>query len=146
MTLQVSLRPLGLVPKQFYPGDTIRATVSFKYTVAQDTKITLQAVPYQYKLGVLDRVGSSAGQKEITLTKAMTPASKEVSIDFTLTNIADGKYGLLVEALDTGYYVLQDNLIIVGTGGAGITDVLSMVVTIIMLSVMIPMLEGVEKG
>jgi hypothetical protein len=67
MALEIAFAPLELAPKQFTVGDTIRVTFTFMYMVGEDTTITFQAVPYQYRLGILDRIGASAGTKELRL-------------------------------------------------------------------------------
>lgn len=139
--LNVAFSPMVLEPKQFSVGDTIRVTVSFQYTVAQNTTVTLQAVPYQYKLGFLDRIGASAGKKEVSLMAAATPRTVQESIDFTLKDISAGTYGLLVEVPDTGDQVKQDGLIIV-VGAFGIMDMIPMLMMVMMLGMVMPMLEG----
>ena len=142
MVLQIAFTPLELAPKQFTVGDTIRVTFTFKYAVGADTAITIQAVPYQYRLGILDRIGASAGHKEITLAKATESVELQESIDFTLRDIAAGTYGLLVEVPGTTYGARADDVLIVTEAPSLWTGMFGMLMMLMMLGMMMPMLQG----
>lgn len=114
--MQVAFAPLALEPKKFVVGDTIRVTASFLYTVAVDTSVTVQAGPYQYIAGILDRIGSCFGTATVPLPRATTPTEKQFTIEFTLKaedGIKAGTYGLIVEIPGTEFNVKQDNVLIV---------------------------------
>ena len=142
MVLQMAFTPLELTPKQFAVGDTIRVTFTFKYAVGADTAITIQAVPYQYRLGILDRIGASAGHKEVRLAKATEPEEVQESIDFTLRDIAAGTYGLLVEVPGTTYGAKADDVLIVTEAPSLWTGMFGMLMMLMMLGMMMPMLQG----
>lgn len=148
MTLQIAFAPLELAPKQFAVGDTIRVTFAFKYTVGADTTITIQAVPYQYRLGILDRIGASAGHKEVSLQKSTDPQELQESVDFTLRNITPGTYGLLVEVPGTTYGAKADDVLIVSEAPSPWTGMFGMMMMLMMLGMVVPMVtEGiVEEG
>ncbi len=46
MALDIVLAPLALEQKTFNVGDTVRVTVSFKYTVGVNKTVKLSAGPY----------------------------------------------------------------------------------------------------
>ena len=145
MTLQIAFAPLALEPKQFTVGDTIRVTFTFKYTVGVDTTITLQAVPYQYRLGILDRIGASAGRKELRLARATDEVAQE-SIDFTLTGISSGTYGLLVEVLGTTYGAKVDDVLVVAGAPDMFSSMMPMLMMLMMLGMVMPMVtEGAAE-
>jgi hypothetical protein len=135
MALEIAFAPLELAPKQFTVGDTIRVTFTFMYMVGEDTTITFQAVPYQYRLGILDRIGASAGTKELRLATATDPQEVQESVDFTLTGISAGTYGLLVEIPGTNYGAKIDGVLVV----AGAPDVFSAMMPMLMMVMMLGM-------
>lgn len=142
MDLQVLFTSLELEPKEFIVGDTIRVTVSFQYTIGTPTTIVLQAVPYQYIMGILDRIGASAGQTELLLAAATIPKDVTTTIDFTLTNISSGTYGLLVEILGTTYYVKADSVLIIA-GAPPAPNWISMMMMLMMMGMVVSMVgEG----
>ena len=139
MTLQIAFAPLALEPKQFAVGDTIRVTFTFKYAVGEDTTITLQAVPYRYLLGILDRIGASAGTKELRLAKASEPKDVQESIEFTLKGISSGTYGLLVEVPGTTYGAKADGVLVVAGAPDPWTGMMGMMMMLMMLGMVVPM-------
>jgi len=146
MTLDIAFSPLALEPKTFNIGDTIRVTASFLYTVGADTSVTVQAGPYQYKLGILDRIGSCFGSTEVSLPKATTPTEKQFTIDFILLpsaqgGIKDGTYGLIVEIPGTDFNAKQDGVLVVTGNPASIWDMIPMLVMVMMLGMIMPMME-----
>ena len=142
MDLEIVFAPLELEPRQFVVGDTIRVTFAFKYTVGADTTITIQAVPYQYRLGILDRIGSSAGHKELRLARASEPVEVQESVDFTLQEIAPGTYGLLVEVPGTTYGAKADDVLIVTEAPSPWTGMMGMMAMVMMLGMVAPMVES----
>ena len=50
MVLDIVLAPMALEPKTFSVGDTVRVTVSFKYTVGVNTTVKMYAGPYYLSL------------------------------------------------------------------------------------------------
>ncbi len=141
MTLEIAFAPLALEPKQFTVGDTVRVTFTFKYTVGVDTTLTLQAVPYQYRLGILNRIGTSAGTKEFRLASASDETAQE-SIDFTLTGISSGTYGLLVEVLGTNYGAKADGVLIVAGTPDMFSAMMPMLMMLMMMGMIMPMMQG----
>ncbi len=141
MSLEIAFAPLVLEPKQFNAGDTIRVTFTFKYTVGVDATITLRAVPYQYRLGILDRIGASAGTKELRLASASDAVVQE-SIDFTLSGISSGTYGLLVEVPGTTYGAKSDDVLIVAGTTDMFTAMMPMLMMVMMLGMVMPMMQG----
>ena len=146
MTLAVVFAPLALEPKTFNVGDTIRVTASFLYTVGADTSVTVQAGPYQYRLGILDRIGSCFGTTTVSLPKALTPTEKQLTIDFKLKpttedGIQAGTYGLLVEIPATDFSVKQDDVIVMAGGGFDLMSVMGLMVVTMMMGMIMPMME-----
>jgi len=143
MDLQVAFVPLALEPKTFNIGDTVRVTASFKYTVGADTSVTVQAGPYHYIAGILDRIGSCFGSITVDLPMALTLTEKQFTIDFTLKaedGIQAGTYGLIVEIPGTEFSVKQDSVLIIA-GAPGITDILPMLMAVMMMGMIVPMME-----
>lgn len=133
---------------QLSVGDTLRVTVSFKYTVAEDTIVTLRACPYQYRLGVLDRIGGSCAEADIELERSTTPKLKEATVDMPVVpasegGIANGTYGLIVEILGTSVEAHVDDCLVISGNAAGVTDMLSLVMVVMMMGLMIPMMEEI---
>jgi hypothetical protein len=147
MTLDIVFRPLALEPKTFSVGDTVRVTASFQYTVGKDTSVTVQAGPYHYIAGILDRIGTCFGTTTVDLPKALTPTEKQFTVDFTLKatdGIAAGTYGLLVEIPGTDINVKQDDVLII-PAAPGIFEMIGPLLMIglmvAMVSMMAPMME-----
>jgi len=156
MTLDVVFSPLALEAKNFTVGDTVRVTASFLYTVGADTSVTVQAGPYHYIAGVLDRIGACFGSTVVSLPKTTTPIEKQFTIDFTLTpasiigtgGIQAGTYGLIVELPGTDFNVKQDDVLLV-VAAAGIMDMIGPLlvsgIMMFMVSMVTPMMkEGFE--
>jgi hypothetical protein len=143
-TLQVAFAPLALEPKTFNVGDTIRVTASFVYTVAADTLVTVQAGPYHYIVGILDRIGASFGKATVDLPMALTPTEKQFTVDFKLSGIDAGTYGLIVEIPGTDINVKQDDVLIVAAAPSVfemIGPLLVIGLMAAMVSMMAPMME-----
>jgi len=146
-SLQVAFAPLALEPKNFTVGDTIRVTASFLYTVGADTSVTVQAGPYHYIAGILDRIGSCFGKTEVSLPKALTPTEKQFTIDFTLKaqdGIAAGTYGLLVEIPGTDFNVKQDGVLVVAAAPSmwgALVPLIFLGLMVGMVSMMAPMMK-----
>jgi hypothetical protein len=144
MTLNIVFSPLALEPKTFNVGDTIRVTASFVYTVAADTSVTVQAGPYHYIAGILDRIGASFGTTTVDLPMALTPTEKQFTVDFKLSGIDAGTYGLIVEIPGTDINVKQDDVLIVAAAPSVfemIGPLLVIGLTAAMVSMMAPMME-----
>jgi len=145
LDLDIVLAPLALTPKQFTVGDTIRVTASFLYTVGADTSVTVQAGPYHYIAGILDRIGASFGKTTVDLPKATTPTDKQFTIDFKLSGIDAGTYGLLVEIPGTDFNVKQDDVLVI-SGAPGIMDMITtmlpLMLIFMMMGMIMPMLQG----
>jgi len=136
---------------QLNVGDTLEISVSFKYTVAENTMVTLRACPYQYTLGVLDRIGGSCGENpDVELEATLTPKTKETTVEMPIVpaaegGIEDGTYGLIVEILGTDAEDhIDDCLVISGNP----TSMMAMVGPLLalgllagMVSMMTPMME-----
>ena len=152
MTLDVVFSPLALEAKNFTVGDTVRVTASFLYVVGADTSVTVQAGPYHYVAGVLDRIGACFGATSVPLQKTTTPTEKQFTIDFELTpasiigtgGIQAGTYGLIVELPGTDFSVKQDDVLII-TALPSILDaigpLLVLGIMMFMVSKITPMME-----
>lgn len=144
MTLDIVFSPLALEPKTFNVGDAIRVTASFIYLVGADTSVEVQAGPYQYKLGILDRIGSCFGITTVSLPKTTTPTEKQFTIDFTLKatdGIAAGTYGLLVEIPGTDFSVKQDDVLIVGAVPNIFSQILPIIIMVMLMGMVTSMTE-----
>jgi len=133
---------------QLSVGDTLRISVSFKYTVAEDTIVTLRACPYQYTLGVLDRIGGSCGEADVELERFTTSKLKEANVDMPIVpasegGIANGTYGLIAEILGTDVEDHIDDCLVISGNPAGITDLLPMLIVVMMMGMIMPMMEEV---
>jgi hypothetical protein len=145
MTLNIAFRPLALEPKTFSVGDTIRVTASFTYTAGEDSSVTVQAGPYHYLLGILDRIGVSFGSTEVLLPKVLTPTEKQFTIDFKLSGINAGTYGLIVEIAGTDWNATQDSVLVVtGGGGFDISSIMGLMMVVMMMGMIMPMMGGEE--
>jgi hypothetical protein len=130
---------------QLSPGDILRVRVSFQYTVAEDTIVTLRACPYQYKLGILDRIQGSCGEADITLERSTTSKLKEATVDMPVVSaanggISDGTYGLIVEILGSDARANIDDCLVISGNPAGVTDMLPMLMMVMMMSMIMPMM------
>ena len=152
MVLDIVLAPLALEPQNFNVGHKVRVTVSFKYIVGVNTTLKLFAGPYSTNIFGKHLVSSCVGEAEVALMAASTPTPQTASVDFILIpkangGIDNGTYGLRVWIEDTSAVAEQDNVIIV-SGNAGTTDILSgmmpMMMMLMMLGMVMPMVTGGE--
>jgi hypothetical protein len=133
---------------QLSVGDTLRVSVGFKYVVAEDTIVTLRACPYQYTLGILDRIGSCCGEADIELERTTTAKLKEATVDVPIIaaaegGIEDGTYGLIAEIPGSDTEDKIDDCLVISGNPAGITDMLPMLMVVMMMGMMMPMMEEV---
>lgn len=119
------------------PGDTLVVEVSFKYTVAQGTTVTLWA---SLGLGVGRDIESF---KEISLEASLTPKtwSGTTEIVIPASGKSDGTYWMKVE-VDGNEVTIPDAVVISGMS-AGIMDMLPMLMVVMMMGMMMPMMEEV---
>jgi len=144
MDLKIVFDPLELEAKQFAVGDTVRVTFAFKYTVGADITIGIEAMPYHYIGPILDRIGASAGRKEVRLARATEPVEVQESIDFTLQGIDPGAYGLLVEIPGTNYRASADDVLIISAAPSPWTAMMGMMGMMMMLGMMMPVIFAEE--
>jgi hypothetical protein len=124
--------------------DTLRISLSFKYTAAEATIVTLRACPYHYVAGVIDRIGGSCSETDLELERATTSTLKEATVDMPIVpasegGVADVTYGLIVEILGTSMEDhIDDCLVISGNpaGGAGIMDMIPVLMMVMMMGMM----------
>jgi hypothetical protein len=131
---------------QLRPGDTLWVSVSFKYTVAEAVTVTLRACPYQYKAGVLDRIGGSCGSAEISLEATLTPKTREATVAMPIVpasqgGIADGTYGLIVEIEGTDVEQHIDDCLVITGNPASVWDMIPMMLVVMMMGMIMPMME-----
>lgn len=149
MLVETSFEALQAGEKaQLSVGDTLRVTVSFKYTVAEKTTVTLQACPYHRVLGVLDRIGGSCGQVNIELERATTPKLTEATVDMPVVPAAqggvdDGTYGLIVEILGTDVEAHIDDVLVVSGNPPGPFQMIPALMVVMMMAMMTDVMEGV---
>jgi hypothetical protein len=143
-SLQLAFAPLALEPKTFNIGDTVRVTASFVYTVAADTSVTVQAGPYHYIAGILDRIGASFGTTTVALPMALTPTEKQFTVDFKLSGIDAGTYGLIVEIPGTEFNVKQDDVLIVAGAPDILSQIMPIMIMVMMMGMIMPMMEEAE--
>jgi len=127
-------------------GQTLRISVSFKYTVAQAITAVLQACPYQYKLGIRDRIEGSKGSAEVSLEATLTPKTKQATVDMPVVpkaqgGIDNGTYGLMVEVLGTDVEAHIDDCLVISGNPVGITDILPALMAVMMMGMVVPMME-----
>ena len=152
--LDVALMPMALAQKEFNAGDTIRVTVSFKYTVGVNTTVTILAGPYSTNIFGKHMVSACVGRTDVSLTVVSTPTRQTADVDFILIpkangGIDNGTYGLRVWIEDTNAVAEQDNVIIVSgnpTGGLDISGIMPMVMMLMMLGMVMPMVQGMGEG
>lgn len=133
-------------------GDTLRVVVSFKYTVAEDTIVTLRACPYHYVLGVLDPIEGSCGEADIDLERSATLKLKEAIVDMPIVpaaegGIANGTYGLIAEILGTDAEDhIDDCLVISGNPPSPIDMVGPLLVLGLMAAMVSQMVPILKEG
>ena len=157
MVIDIVLAPMALEQRTFNVGDTVRVTVSFKYTVGVNKTIRLFAGPYSTNLFGKNLVEQCVGDADVSLIPASTPAAQTAEVDFILipkanNGIANGTYGLRVWIEDTNAVAEQDNVIIVtgNPGSTGSTDILSsmmpMIMMLMMMGMIMPMTQQMGEG
>lgn len=128
------------------PGDTLRVKVGFKYSVAQNTVVTLRACPYQYRLSILDRIGGSCSEADIELERATTSRLAEATVDMPVVaasdgGIADGTYGLITEILGTDVSDKIDDCLVITGNPASIWELLPTLGMVLIMSMMVNTME-----
>ncbi|KSV16590.1 hypothetical protein CY91_04610 [Dehalococcoides mccartyi] len=154
MALDIVFAPMALEPKTFNVGETVRVTVSFKYTVGVNTPVKLMAGPYSTNLFGKHMVSSCVGQADVQLPASSTPADGTATVDFiliakSLGGIENGTYGLRVWIEDTSAIAEQDNVIIVSgntSGGDMFSSMMPMVMMLMMMGMIMPMTQQMGEG
>ena len=154
MALDIVFAPMALEPKTFNVGETVRVTVSFKYTVGVNTTVKLMAGPYSTNLFGEHMVSACVGQADVQLPAASTPADGTATVDFiliakSLGGIENGTYGLRVWIEDTSAIAEQDNVIIVSgntSGGDMFSSMMPMVMMLMMMGMIMPMTQQMGEG
>lgn len=154
MVLDIVLAPMALEQKTFNVGDTVRVTVSFKYTVGVNKTVRMLAGPYYTNLFGKHLVDQCVGDADVALVPASTPAAQTATVDFILIpkatgGIENGTYGLRVWIEDTNALAEQDNVVIV-TGNPGSSDMFSsmmpMIMMLMMMGMIMPMTQQMGEG
>ena len=154
MVLDIALAPLALEPKTFNVGDTVRVTVSFKYTVGVNKTVKLSSGPYYTNLFGKHLVDQCVGDADVALVPASTPAAQTATVDFILIpkangGIDNGTYGLRVWIEDTNAVAEQDNVIVVSgnsSGGDMFTSMMPMIMMLMMMGMIMPMTQQMGAG
>jgi len=145
---------MALEQKTFNVGDTVRVTVSFKYTVGVNKTVRLLAGPYYTNLFGKHLIDQCVGDADVALVPASTPAAQTATVDFILIpkatgGIENGTYGLRVWIEDTNALAEQDNVVIV-TGNPGSSDMFSsmmpMIMMLMMMGMIMPMTQQMGEG
>lgn len=154
MALEVVFAPMAFEPKTFNVGETVRVTVSFKYTVGVNTTVKLMAGPYYTNLFGKHMVSSCVGQADVQLPASSTPADGTATVDFMLISkslggIENGTYSLRVWIEDTNAVAEQDNIIIVSgnsSGGDMFSSMMPMIMILMMMGMIMPMTQQIGEG
>lgn len=154
MALEVVFAPMAFEPKTFNVGETVRVTVSFKYTIGVNTTVKLMAGPYYTNLFGKHMVSSCVGQADVQLSASSTPADGTATVDFMLISkslggIENGTYGLRVWIEDTNAIAEQDNVIIVSgnsSGGDMFSSMMPMIMMLMMMGMIMPMTQQMGEG
>ncbi len=153
--LDMVLAPLALAPKTFNVGDTVRVTISFKYTVGVLTTVKMFAGPYYTNIFGKHMVTPCVGRADVSLTAVSTPTPQTTDVDFILIpeangGIENGTYGLRVWVEGTNAIAEQDSIIIVTGNAAGGGDMFSaimpMLMMVMMMAMVMPMMQGMGGG
>ena len=154
--LDIVLSPMALTAKEFNAGDTVRVTVSFSYTVGNNTSVRLLAGPYYTNILGKHLVDSCVGQADVSLPAALTPTSLSADIDFTLVpnslgGIDNGTYGLRVWVEESNALAEQDSVIIVSgntssSGGDIFSSMMPMLMMVMMLGMIMPITQQMGAG
>ena len=142
MLVETSLAALAAGEQvQLGPGDTLRVSCNFKYTVAQAITVTLWA-----SLGIgLGRDIESF--KEVSLEATLTSKTWEGYIDIPIPTSGknNGTYWLQAEikGYDLGKNTGQkiEGAVVISGMGGGITDMLPMLIMVMMMGMVMPMME-----
>ena len=154
MVLDITLAPMALEPKAFNVGDTVRVTVSFKYTVGVNKTVRLFAGPFYANLFGKHLVDPCVGDADVSLVPASTPATQTGTVDFILIpkangGIDNGTYGLRVWIEDTNAVAEQEDVVIVA-GNPGSSDMFSsmmpMIMMLMMMGMVMPMVQQKDEG
>jgi len=154
VVLDITLEPMALEQKTFNVGDTVRVTVSFKYTVGVNKTVKLSAGPYYTNLFGKHLVASCVSDADVQLVPTSSSATQSATVDFNLipkanNGIDNGTYGLRVWIEDTNALAEQDDVIVV-TGNPGSTDMLSsmmpMIMMLLMMGMVMPMVQQTGEG
>ena len=131
-------------------GDTLRVVVDYSYTISQTTTFTLRCGLYRRIAGVLNRIESVRNEKNIILERALTPVSKEESVDVLIIGeaeggVADGTYGLIAEILGTDAEVHYDDCISVSGNPVGLTEMIGPLLVLGLMVGMVSMMAPMMK-
>ena len=149
--LDIVLAPMALVTQTFNAGDTVRVTVSFRYTIGVNSSVKIFAGPYTHGLFGDDMINTCIGQADLSLTATAEPVEATGTIDFILVpknlgGIENGTYGLKVWIEDTKAVAQQDNVIIVTGNSSGSTDMFSSMMPMLMMVMMLGMIGPMTQG
>ena len=153
--LDIALAPMAFEPKTFNAGDTVRVTVSFKYTAGVPATVQILAGPYYTNIFGKHMVDQCVGRADILLDAVSAPTSQTADVDFVLIpeangGIENGTYGLRVWIEDTDVVAEQDNIVIVsgnaGSGGDMFSSMMPMLMMVMMMGMVMPMMQGMGGG
>ena len=122
------------------PGDTLRVSCGFKYTVARATTVTLWA---SLGLGLGRDIESF---REISLEAALTPKTWEGEIDIGIpaSGKTNGSYWLRAEVEGYGEtQVTIDDAVIISGYSSTTSDLIGMVTAVMFMGLMTSAMEGI---
>ena len=149
MVVETNLRALQAGEQVTVPVDeTLRVIVEFDYTVSTSTSIAVRVYPYQYTLGILDRIGSCGGEATVDLPATLIPMHKEVQIDCYMEpakedGIEDGTYGIIAEVPGTDASAQIDDVLVITGNPEDWTKLLGPLLTIMVMGMMVNMVKDV---
>jgi len=128
---------------QLGPGDTLRVSLSFKYTVAEAITVTLWA---SLGLGIGRDIESF---KEISLEATLTPKTWEGYIDIPIPTSGKNNGTYWLQAEIKGYPETQvriGNAVVISGMAAGIdiTSIMGIMMVMMMMGMIMPMMEEEE--
>jgi hypothetical protein len=144
MLVETSLAALAAGEQvQVGPGDTLRVSCNFKYTVAQAITVTLWAA---LGLGLGRDIESF---KEISLESTLTPKTWTGDIDIPIptSGKSNGTYWLQAEIKGYPETVVKIDNAVVISGMAGVFDISSimgLMMVVMMMGMIMPMMEEGE--
>jgi len=150
VTRTVSLKALQAGEQVTVPvGETLRVIVEFDYTVSVDTSMALRVYPYQYTVGVLDRIGSCGGEYTADLPAALTSTHQEVQVDCLMKpakegGIANGTYGIIAEVPGTSASFKIDDALVITGNPEDWTDLLAPMLALMALTMMVGMTQSLS--